>query len=278
MSSTIAESQFTIHYVINDGKKNYPVRDVIVDATRDEMSHLVNDGYVIRRGLVKGDWLERMRAAVDRLTEIETKQETGEHIPGNGFYLRHLMDKDETFLEWLTFKPTLSVARAALGPQVFFDVEARVAFANAAEKRVPWHIHHRLVPNPMPPFFMYPHAINGLLYLDPVGDLEGPLAVLPGSHRQHDLRIPDNDNSDREGQILLTWEPGDCIIFHVNLWHRTVDTKPGCGPRRVVIFGYQPSWLKSEVRRGVKVDSTLTDRVRASGDPEMIELLDGFHW
>jgi hypothetical protein len=268
----------TIHYTINDSKKRYPVRDVQVHASKAEIDQIVEEGYLFRRGMFSDDVLARMGDAILRIAEEESRLPQGEHIPGNGFYLRHLMDKDESFLELLRFEPTLSIARALLGPQVWFDVDARLAYAGEPDRCVPWHIHHRVIPDPLPPFFCYPHAVNCLLYLDDVGDREGPLCILPGSHLRHDLVIPDNDSSDMPGQMILKPQAGDLLIHHVNLWHRTLPTQPGCRQRRVVISGYQPSWLKSGVTRGVKVEGLNTDRLRASGDPEAVELLDGFHW
>ncbi|HXM58085.1 MAG TPA: phytanoyl-CoA dioxygenase family protein [Candidatus Dormibacteraeota bacterium] len=268
----------TIRYRINDSKKGFPVRPVHVEASRQDLDRIVESGFLLTSDWFPRDLLDRMAAAIDRLTTDEQDHPSGEHIPGNGFYLRHLMDKDPAFLELLHFQPTLSIARALLGPQVWMDVEARVAYAGEPDRLVPWHIHHRVIPDPLPPFFCYPHAINCLLYLDDIDDAEGPLVILPGSHRQHALQIPDGDERDLAGQVLVRPRQGDCLIMHVNLWHRTLRTRAECRQRRVVIWGYQPSWLKSAVTRGVKVEHRLTGPLLEGGDPETVELLDGFHW
>lgn len=269
---------FRIDYVINNNKLANRHRPVRVHATPEEIDHLVNQGYLMRHGMFPDEVLDRMRAAVDRLERIEREHPQGEHIPGNGFYLRRLRDKDEVFRDLLFFEPPLSIARAVLGPQVWFDVDARIAYPRQAGKFVPWHIHKRVVPRPLPPFFSYPHGIHCLLYLDTVGEHEGPLVILPGSHRDNDLDLPDGDVRDMPGQLLLYPRAGDCLIAHANLWHRTIPTTAECGRRRLVLFGYEPSWSKSAVARGVRPEHPLTAPQRDSTDESLRELLDDWNW
>ncbi len=89
-----------------------------------------------------------------------------------------------------------------------------------ADAGVNWHIHLRIVPDPAPPMFVFPHQVRGLIYLDRVGEAEGPLVVVPGSHQDGTLDLA-YDSSDVEGQVHLEFEPGDCILLQPNLWHRT---------------------------------------------------------
>jgi hypothetical protein len=264
--------------VINNNKLLDRHRRVKVHAAPHEIDSLVEQGLLVRRGMFPDEMLDLMRAAVDRLEAAERSHPLAEHIPGNGFYLRYLRDKDEVFKDLMFFEPPLSIARAVLGPQVWFDVDARIAYEEQAGKLVPWHIHKRVVPHPLPPFFSYPHGIHCLLYLDTVGEAEGALVVLPGSHRDHELFLPDGDTRDMPGQQMLFPQAGDCLIMHGNLWHRTIPTTAHCGRRRLVLFGYEPSWGKSAVARGVKPKHPLTGELRKQDDPEVLELLDEWTW
>lgn len=267
-----------IDYRINNSKLASRRRRVEVHASPDEIAYLVDHGFLLRRGMFPRDMVERMQVAVDRLEREERAHPLGEHIPGNGFYLRFLRDKDEVFRDLVYYQPPLSIARAVLGPQIWFDVDARIAYEGQADKFVPWHIHKRVVPTPLPPFFSYPHAIHCLLYLDNVNEAEGPLVVLPGSHLVDDIDLPDGDMRDMPGQKLFSFEPGDCLLMHANLWHRTMPTSRACARRRLIIFGYEPSWSKSTVIRGVKPDNPLTADLRDAADDELRELLDEWNW
>jgi ectoine hydroxylase-related dioxygenase (phytanoyl-CoA dioxygenase family) len=265
-----------IVYHVVDGTGGDLTRRVHVEATQYELDGFMRDGYLLRRGLFT-DRVDRYGAAVDAIVEAERDHPDAERLATNGLYVRNLLDKDETFHDLIRFNPTLSVARALLGPQVAFGLEARVAFAGVADAGVNWHIHLRIVPDPLPPMFVFPHQVHGLIYLDPVHDAEGPLVVLPGSHRDVHRQLP-SDRSDVPGQVALEFEPGDCILLQPNLWHRTQPTRPDCGRRRLILFGYSPSWIKSDLTRGVVAERPLTDRLKAEGDEELRELLDGFHW
>jgi ectoine hydroxylase-related dioxygenase (phytanoyl-CoA dioxygenase family) len=268
---------FSVTYRINDRDNNYPNHSIRVMATPDELAKFQKDGYLIRRGLIGSDWLAKFGAAIDQIVAEEMKHPAAERLENNGLYIRSLLDKDATFHRLVRYQPTLSIARYMLGPQVSFGMEARVAFAGVPNAGVKWHIHLRVVPDPMPPYFAYPHQVHGLIYLDHIGSAEGALCVMPGSHENHTLTLP-SDTSDQPDQQKFYFEPGDCILMHGNLWHRTDPTAPDCAQRRLILFGYSPSWLKTEVARGVKVSTALTDTLRSSGDQEIDELLDGFHW
>ncbi|WP_431897593.1 phytanoyl-CoA dioxygenase family protein [Micromonospora haikouensis] len=276
-SQSAAGDSFEVEYRINDRNNGHPVRSVSVEASHDELADFQKSGYLVRRGLIPPEWISEFGAAINRIVAEEINHPSAERLPNNGLYIRSLLDKDEVFHRLIRYQPTLSVARYLLGPQVAFGLEARVAFEGVANAGVNWHIHLRVVPDPMPPYFVYPHQVHGLIYLDRVGAEEGALCVLPGSHQETTLTLP-NDASDQLRQQKLYFEPGDCILMHGNLWHRTEPTAETCGRRRLILFGYSPSWLKTEVTRGVPVSTTLTDALRASDDPELVELLDGFHW
>jgi ectoine hydroxylase-related dioxygenase (phytanoyl-CoA dioxygenase family) len=267
---------YDVVYRIVDKTRGDLTRPVHVEATQDELDAFMRDGYLLRRGLF-ADRFERYGAAVDAIVERERDHPNAERLKNNGLYVRNLLDKDETFHDLIRFNPTLSVARALLGPQVAIGLEARVAFAGVSEAGVNWHIHLRIVPDPLPPLFVFPHQVHGLIYLDHVHQPEGPLVVVPGSHSEVHRQLP-GDSSDVPGQVELEFEPGDCILLQPNLWHRTQPTRPGCGRRRLLLFGYAPAWIKSELARGVSVADPLTDRLKAEGDEELVELLDGFHW
>ena len=74
---------------------------------------LPRTGYLIREGLFQGEALEKLRDALDRLEERESEKRDSAMAgkKGWGFIPRHLMDKDEVFLDLLKFQPTLSIAR-----------------------------------------------------------------------------------------------------------------------------------------------------------------------
>jgi ectoine hydroxylase-related dioxygenase (phytanoyl-CoA dioxygenase family) len=270
------QPQHTVSYTIINSKLKDPNRKIAVHASREEINQLIEEGYLIVKNLFSENHLAQMRTALDRISKEEM------HVVSNcgkAQYIRYLMDKDPIFLDLYKLESTLSIAQAVLGPQVQFDqVDARYAFSKKAGQEVAWHIHLRVVPDPLPPFFCYPHAIHCLLYLDVVDERNGQFCLLPRSHKQIHLNFPVDDVTNKQNQLLLAFQPGDCLLMHGNLWHRTLPSRLDAGPRRVIIFGYMPSWMRGDELGGLRPLESPTERLRHNGDQRTRELLGEFYW
>jgi ectoine hydroxylase-related dioxygenase (phytanoyl-CoA dioxygenase family) len=270
----------TVRYCVLDPRVGNPTRDIDVDCSRQEIQILVQEGFIVREDWFSAQELSAMRAALDRIF-VNEKDVPDERVDryGGWRYFRHLMDKDPVFLNLLWFAPPRTIAQAVLGPQVRFDqVDAKYGVPHVASQYVPWHIHHRVIPDPLPPFFCYPHAIHCLLYLDPIDASNGPLCVLPGSHRKLNEAYVQDQNSDLEGQVVLSLSAGACVLMHANLWHRVLPSHRNAGYRRVILFGYLPIWVTGAEKGGVKPYRSVTDELRKSGDDLTRALLGEFYW
>jgi len=266
-------------FVINDQVSGYPTRTIETTASRGELDDLIRYGFVVRRNLIGLPLAAELGEAVLRLGQSEENQPGAEYLAGKSIYIRGLLDKDRVFHQLLRFEPVLSIARSLLGPQVWVDLEARMNYAGSAGVAVPWHGHLPVVPDPLPAFFCYPHQIHCLIYLDRVTKLEGALCLLPGSHTKADVRIPLGDESDQDGQVELFFEAGDAVLIHGNLWHRTAPSSSEAGFRRLLLLGYVPSWIRSDIgQHGVKAANSLTSQLAQTSDAELRELLGEFHW
>ncbi len=265
----------TIDYRVRDSHKGYPRRRVEVLATPGEIQDFVRDGFLVREALLPPDEIARLRAALDECVARDQHVEKGGARAFGGIFLRHLADKHPAFLEMIDFPPVVSVARALFGPSVQMrGFTARVCFPDDPHQEVEWHFHQRLVPDPLPPLFAQPQAIDALLYLDDLTDLNGPLVVVPGSHRWTGRDLDRGDRSDKSGQVTLRLPAGSCVITHGSLWHRALPTRPGGTMRRLLLFGYGPAWQKESIY-GVKPAASLTAQLlaRPEVDEETKELL-----
>ena len=269
------------YHVLKDHMGDEPLRrDVAVCATSDELEALDRDGFLIREAAIDGDWLESLRGALDRLTEQEwpahrpPSDAHTDELPSRswGIILRHLLDKDAAFHALLAWPPALSVARAMMGPLVRLrGLSARVSFAGAEPQDTPWHQHLRVIPNPLPPWFSRPHAIDCLIYLDDLDNDTGTLSVVPGSHHWLDREPPPLRYQPVPGEETLRLPAGSLAIIHSNLWHRALSTRTGM--RRVLILSYTPCWLRESPHGGPAPDDGLTRQLLADGDAETRELL-----
>lgn len=249
-------------------------RTIEVYASPEEIQQLATEGYLVRERLFSGQELERLRIALDTVEAAErTDQNVSKSRRFGGLFLRHLMDKHPTFLELIKFQPTLSVARAVLGPFVNIrQLGARISYPGEPNQETHWHLHRRTVTDPLPPFFVYPHTIDCLIYLDELNEANGPIAFLPGSHlRIHD-DLPAEDYGDKPGQEVLYAPAGSCLIMHSNIWHRALPTRPEGTKRRCLMLCYGSIWMRRSPF-GVKPENGLTDELLKEADQETRELL-----
>ncbi len=272
--------EFVIRYRILDAKRGVPQRLCKVQASRSEIRKLVEQGFIVKRRLFSEGRIKRLRRALSDV--IVAERSLGNARINSCFgsdYLRDLLDKHQEFSALFRLKSTLSVARAVLGPQLRFDeVTARITDLSRYDPTTPWHIHLRVVPEPLPPFFAYPHAIECLLYLDDVNSKSGALCILPGSHRCTRMIYSANDTSDKPNQRVLTFRAGDCLLMHSNLWHRALPSAANQGLRRLIIFGYMPSWIYGEELGGAKSSNEVLGKMRIHPDPLVRELAGEFYW
>lgn len=269
-----------IQYRILDSKRGIPKREVTVQTSQSEIQHLVENGFIVMSRLLSENLIRRLRTALSEVlvSEIGKGRDPADACFGSP-YLRHLLDKHEAFFSLFKLKDTVSIARAVLGPQVKFDeITARVTDLSAHSPATPWHIHLRVVPDPLPPFFAYPHAIECLLYLDDADEESGPVCVLPGSHRRVGEIYPLGDVSDKPGQEIVPVKAGDCLVIHPNLWHRVLPSINKSGFRRLIIFSYFPSWVGGEEHGSAKPNTDLLAKLRRHRNALVRELAGEFYW
>jgi hypothetical protein len=271
--------QLHTNFVINDQVNDYPTRSISTGASREQLDELSHRGFLVHRDLLDTSSASKLADAVLQLAQSEEHLPGSELLPGQSIYLRALLDKDEIFHPLIRLEPVLSMARTLLGPQVWIDLEARMNYAGQPGVAVPWHGHTPVIPDPVPAFFCYPHQIHCLIYLDRITEREGALCLLPGSHLNPAVRIPLGDHSDQDGQVALYFEPGDAVLMHGNMWHRTIPSQPDAGFRRLLLLGFVPSWIRSDIGlNGVPATGALRSELAARGNAETRELLGEFHW
>lgn len=270
--------QHTLHYEVlnvhNPGETGQHW-DVEVHATLEELQAFAERSYLIREALFQGEALQKLRDALDRLEEREWEKRDSAIASkrGWGFIPRHLMDKDEAFLELLKFQPVLSIVRAMMGPLVRLrGLSARITYpGDERQHQTPWHQHMRVVSNPIPPWFSRPHCIDCLIYLDDLNEDTGAVVVVvPGSHDWLDKATP-NIYEPIDGEVELQVEAGGAVLIHGNLWHRALPTLRS--KRRMLILGYTPTWLRRSPHGGDPPEDGLTQAFLKEADMEERMLL-----
>jgi ectoine hydroxylase-related dioxygenase (phytanoyl-CoA dioxygenase family) len=174
-------------------------------------------GYVVLAGLappaLRGRLRERLQALFATEGEragAEFKQEPGARR------LANLADKGDVFLECMLEPHVLEHVAHVLGEHFkLSSLNARSANARSEEAQ-PLHVDAGAVPDEHGYW-----VCNVLWMLDDFTTENGPLRVVPGSHRSGrrpqdllcDPRLPHPD------QVLVTGRAGDVVVMNSHLWH-----------------------------------------------------------
>ena len=213
------------------------------------LASLRNDGYALVPTALPLDGLEALQAHVTSFA------------PGHAG-VRNLLGEDATLSAFANSESMLGVARDVLGPDarpvrmILFD---KTPDANWG---VPWHQDLNIairgdarpadygpwstkkgVPHVVPPAHVLESMITLRLHLDPCGIEQGPLRVIPGSHRLG--KIADSDiahlQSLREAVDVVA-ESGDLLLMRPLLLHSSRKATDPAG-RRILHVEYAAAEL-----------------------------------
>ena len=182
----------------------------------NQLEFFEEQGYFTLDNLLVDDRLQQIRHAFDRLDSY-----------------RNLLDLDTAFLPLANHPVLCSAIESILQspPQLLqFDAINRCPGQGAQT----WHAD----------FLFYcnrPLMLNVGIYLDTLTVENGPLYVVPGSHRYQ--TPPARTTEDLADQQIMTVTAGSAVIFDCALWHR------GGGnfsqqPRRAIFPTYGHYWMK----------------------------------
>jgi ectoine hydroxylase-related dioxygenase (phytanoyl-CoA dioxygenase family) len=211
------------------------------------------DGFVLLPGFAGNDVL---RAMTERIVEIAREADAGESIApayvvqedallGDAPRPEDHLSKvfrvhrhDQIFREFCLRADLLDLVEELIGPDLDCFL-SQFIFKNPGALGQPWHQDSFYFPFDRGP------QVGVWLAVSAARIDNGPLWVLPGSHREdvHDVvpdrrehanfayvEIVDHDMSDA---VPVLMEPGDLLLFHSHLMHRSTDN--GSGDRRAAM-------------------------------------------
>lgn len=193
--------------------------------------------YIVLRRMDSERAVRRLRKALSEVVDTEiTKKRKLVNICFGSDYLRDLFDQYASSEMFYQLRGMASIAQSVLGPQINVD-EATARLTNPTKReatQIRWLIHLRVVPNPLPRFFICPHAIECLLYLDDPGTTTAGRDVFPGSNLAPTQIHSVHDVSPKLANTILCLSTGDCVPIHSNPSHCAVPSVAKRGHRRLL--------------------------------------------
>lgn len=202
--------------------------------TQDQKDFYAENGYLKVEGAVTGDLLARLQAVTNRL--IDASREVSENNEVYDLDTGHTAEaprltriklphkQDPVFWETLTQSGVTEVLTDLLGPDTYINTSKLNTKAPGGGAAVEWH----------QDWAFYPHTNDDLLafglMLEDVDEANGPLKVIPGTHKGPVLSHhaggvfcgavdPDDPLFEQDKAVTLTGKAGDMTIHHVRLLH-----------------------------------------------------------
>ena len=222
-----------------------------------EVSFFMKWGYLLIEEAITQSQVALLRSALDETFERSHTQ-----------FTHQLLEEDDRFAFLLDHPPVLTRMKAILGN----CIQLHSATARVTEPGAPDQSWHRDGPWPVDPdgtpFGSIPGQINCGYYLDELTLENGPIAVVPGSHRAP-FKPPEGFPRFPDEKLILA-KPGQAVLFNGWLYHRGVANKSN-NRRRVCLICYQNAWMKSrEPFTGPRVT-----QIKENGSAEQKLLLGG---
>jgi ectoine hydroxylase len=213
----------------------------------DEESDSFNrDGYLIIRNALKPDHVKQLEAALDT---VEAKHRPEYNLkPHQPLNRLDTIGEDDLFLELIDLPTTFPKVWGILGWHIQLYHSHYIVSPplpqNYERKRLGWHqdsgrLNIDIETEPRPRisvkvgFFISDTSVPG----------RGNFHVLPGSHLQSRVDLPDDPHSDPDGAVPVLAGAGDAVIFDRRIWHAGGQNFSDI-TRKVLFFGYSYRWLK----------------------------------
>ena len=159
------------------------------DLTTDQLNNLDNEGFFIVPNVFSEAEVREMQSEVDRIQKIEGP--LGGHEvdiePGTP-RLTNLFNKSDAFDRCLSCKPSLAAALYLLNEFKTFSLNGRFPIKGAGEQ-----VLHSDFPRTNPTDW---RGVNNMIMLDDMNLDNGPIRVVPGSHKWVSLNVPDTNLGD----------------------------------------------------------------------------------
>jgi ectoine hydroxylase-related dioxygenase (phytanoyl-CoA dioxygenase family) len=254
--------------------------------TTNERSAWQRDGFFIRRGFAREPVMQRMLTRVvalcrghaagedvsPALVVPEARGNPAARSPEELVSKVFRLHRDGVFAEFARDEGILALVADLLGDDLDCFL-SQFIFKMPGAYGQPWHQDALY-------FAMEPDAQLGVWLAVTEATLDnGCLHVLPGSHREHvHAHVPDARpgsnygyleivDHDMAASVPVLMQPGDLLVFHSHLMHRSTDNV-GSGMRAAMVYHYSPAGTVDRTpRHPVNVNDWMPVR-RAAGTPQ----------
>ena len=232
----------------------------------------MEQGYTLFPRIIPNAWVQRTREAFHEIAEsVEEVRET--HKMGGAVFLEK---EPELALAAISVPRLLDFAETLIGPyiqleSITYRAPPPVSRREAVERPRGYH-RDMFAFFPEEGIYHRPLLFNAIVYLQDLTDENGPLYVLPGSHRRAMGLTDEQRRQTQSGEVAVYPKAGDAVMFHCSLLH---SASPNISDERrhIFIITYNHAWLKFRADYNGPACRTIIDRARQRSDRRLLRLL-----
>jgi ectoine hydroxylase len=243
------------------------LQGVLTDAERRQFNE---EGY-----LLVEDALDRERvAALGRaLDTLDAERRAGGLGPHEGLFFPNFIGRDRAFVDLVDWPKVFPKVCGILGWNIYLyhshcGVNPPAApEAGRVKKTLGWHqdsgrVNAEMESHPRPRL-----SLKVAYFLSDCSEPgQGNFWIVPGSHLDDALKIPDDGVSDPPGAMPVCVRPGTAVFFDRRLWHAASPNWSNT-TRKVLFYGYGYRWIRT------KDDMTIPSEIMEESDPIRCQIL-----
>ena len=213
-----------------------------------ERHHFEEAGYFVVKDVLHRDLIEDLTLAVDRIDAEHRPNAGGGLLDGRNHF--DFIGKDDLFLELLDWPKTFPKVWGILGWHIqlyhshFIVTPPHPAGQEPRRRCLGWHQDSGRL-NVDLEFEPRPRISLKVAYFltDCMESDHGNFHVIPGSHLQNRIEIPEGGKSNPTGAVPVHVAAGDAVFFDRRLWHAAGDNRSTV-TRKALFYGYSYRWLR----------------------------------
>lgn len=217
--------------------------------TPEQREAFDRDGYLMIRGALDADEIQRCSDALDRVYEIE--KEAGRLSPEGAMHRLDAVTSCPELAFLLNHPRTFHYVWSILGWNFHVyhsHVDKHPPISGQRPFRFEWHQdggrqNRETETDPRPRLSVK----LAYFFTDLSAEGRGNTKIVPGSHKWNRIDGPprrDVEWPDPEGAIEVTGSAGDVMFFDRRIWHARSDNYSDL-TRKVAFFGFTPRWIRA---------------------------------